>query len=57
MFNRKLKRRLRSLEDFFGIAYSPKFDKHDDAQHFVDDWGSRMVDLDKMLKEWREKKK
>jgi len=56
MFNRKLKRRLKSLEQFLGVVFSPKDTKDDYDEHMTDEYG-RMVDFNKMQDEFYEKKK
>ena len=56
MFNKKLKRRLVSLEDYLGIAYSPRDEKDESDEHNTSEW-SLLADLEKMKDEWRKKSK
>lgn len=56
MFNRKLKQRIKSLEEYLGVVFSPKDGKYDDAEHNKKDWGL-MRNLEDMIEEWQEKTK
>ena len=49
---KKLKKRIRSLEDFLDVSYSPEDSKDDYAEHYASEYG-RMNDLDKVVRERR----
>lgn len=55
MFNRKLRRRIRSLEESLNLRYSPKDGKDDYDEHVPDEYG-RITDYDKLVKESNTKK-
>lgn len=50
MFDKKLLKRLRSLEDFLGVAYKPAEDKHDSEYHIAENYGN-MKELEKIIDE------
>lgn len=57
MFNRSLKRRIKSLEEKLGLRYIPKEGKWEDAEHVPQEWDHTFfTSVSKMIKEWREKK-
>ena len=59
MFNKALKKRLKSLEEFFGLKYIQPEGEYDGDYHLHEDIGSMpysfMADLKKLIKNYREK--
>ena len=55
--NKKLLKRIRSLENFFGISYVSPDEKDYDGEHLTEPDYGLMYDLNKMRKEWQEKNK
>jgi len=55
MFNKKLKHRLRSLEEYLGLNYCPGDEKDDIGSHISNGWGIMEV-LEKVRDEYHEKK-
>lgn len=56
MFNRKLKKRIRSLEEYFGLAYKQPESRDDYSSHSTEKWGVA-DDIDKLVEKDREEER